>query len=196
MKQGVFESAICFEPDPNNFKLLKVNVILNDLNNSISLVNKALGSEPEQELEFELSTENYGDHRVRVSDNPGIEKEEGRKVIKVTSTTLDAYFDENKQYSLDDSLIWIDVQGYEGLVLKGAKNTLAKGMPLVFEFWPYGLQRAKTFEFLMDALHAYPSFIYLEQELFLKHNLSELEILYSNYNNDASYMIDILAVTF
>lgn len=192
VKQKLFERAICFEPDPANFKLLKVNTILNDLVDSMVLANAALGGEPDQELEFELSPENFGDHRVRVSNQPGIEKEESRPVIKVNSTTLDAFFAENDHGSLEGALIWIDVQGYEGLVLKGAKDTLATGVPLVIEFWPYGLKRADTFEFLFEALRLYPFYIDLGQKEILKRDLTELEILYSTYLNDASFMMDIL----
>lgn len=195
VKQKLFERAICFEPDPANFKLLTVNTILNDLDDSMMLANMALGSEPEQELEFELSPENFGDHRVRVSKQLGIEKEESRPVIKVNSTTLDAFLAENEQGSLEGVLIWVDVQGYEGLVLKGAKNTLTKGLPLVLEFWPYGLKRAGTFEFLLEALHSYPFFIDLGREMPLKHDLKELEILYSNHSSDAFFMIDILVLS-
>jgi FkbM family methyltransferase len=192
IKQKRFERAICFEPDPANFKLLKVNTILNDLVDSMVLVNSALGGEPKQELEFELSLENFGDHRVRVSKQPGIEKEESRPVIKVNSTTLDTFLSENVHGIPEGVLIWIDVQGYEGLVLKGAKDTLARGFPLVIEFWPYGLNRAGTFALLFEALHLYSCYIDLGHKEISKRDLTELEILYSTYLNDASFMMDIL----
>ena len=35
-----------------------------------------------------------------------------------------------------DSLLWMDIEGYEGHALKGARNLLASGMPLIFEFNP------------------------------------------------------------
>ena len=40
----------------------------------------------------------------------------------------------------------MDVQGYEGYILTGAKNTLQFTPPLVTEFWPYGMKRASTYE--------------------------------------------------
>ena len=40
------------------------------------------------------------------------------------------------------ALIWIDVQGYEGFVYRGAGGTLAGGLPTVSEVWPYGILRA------------------------------------------------------
>ena len=41
-----------------------------------------------------------------------------------------------------DGLLWVDIQGHEGYLFKGARRTLARGMPVVSEFWPYGLRRA------------------------------------------------------
>lgn len=39
-------------------------------------------------------------------------------------------------------LIWIDAQGHESRVIEGAAALLAAGVPVVTEFWPYGLARA------------------------------------------------------
>ena len=41
-------------------------------------------------------------------------------------------------------LIWVDIQGHEGHLLAGAKNTVGKKIPMVCEFWPYAMQRAGT----------------------------------------------------
>ncbi|WP_449411898.1 FkbM family methyltransferase [Methylobacterium komagatae] len=52
---------------------------------------------------------------------------------------------------LPRSLIWIDVQGWELQVLLGARAAVAAGVPIVIEFWPYGLQRNG----MMDGLAAF-----------------------------------------
>ncbi len=52
------------------------------------------------------------------------------------------------------TLIWMDTQGYEGHVLRGAKEILSKGTPLVSEFWPYGLRRSGGYEYFLDSLMA------------------------------------------
>ncbi len=44
--------------------------------------------------------------------------------------------------SRDNTLVWIDTQGHEPDVFRGASKLLRSGIPLVTEFWPYGLTRA------------------------------------------------------
>ena len=66
---------------------------------------------------------NKGDHRIRVSSDPGASGERARKVIDVTAKTLDqvmAGVDE------EPALIWMDTQGYEGHVLAGGERTIAR----------------------------------------------------------------------
>jgi len=42
----------------------------------------------------------------------------------------------------NNTLAWIDTQGHEPDIFKGAKKLLKSRIPLVTEFWPYGLARA------------------------------------------------------
>ena len=35
-----------------------------------------------------------------------------------------------------NSLIWMDAQGHEGIILKGPKQSIEKKIPIVFEFSP------------------------------------------------------------
>ncbi len=59
------------------------------------------------------------------------------------------------------SLVWIDTQGHEGHVLKGATNLIASRRIryVVCEFWPYGLERSdgkdKIFKFLRACTAVY-----------------------------------------
>ena len=99
------------------------------------------------ELSFELSETNYGDHRVRVNScaDHGAENfnESNRNVIPVKCDTLDNLLVAvPKSFSSNISLMWIDVQGYEGYAFMGARNLLSKGIPVMAEIWPYGLRRA------------------------------------------------------
>jgi hypothetical protein len=36
----------------------------------------------------------------------------------------------------------MDVQGFEGRVLEGGTRTIQAGVPVVAEFWPYGIRRS------------------------------------------------------
>ena len=44
-------------------------------------------------------------------------------------------------YSEDIVYVWIDVQGYEGYVFKGAEKIFDKSTSVVSEIWPYGIHR-------------------------------------------------------
>ena len=143
---GQLDKAIAIEPEPVNFARLQENVALNRLDASILPINSALSNE-QSELIFELSDANYGDHRVRKASIPtGMREvfdESKRPVIKVPAVTLDDLLKGlPAQFTDDVVVIWIDVQGYEGYVFRGAKNVLARGIPVVSEIWPYGIARA------------------------------------------------------
>ena len=152
---GQLERAIAIEPEPVNFARLQENVALNRLDAAILRINSALSNE-KSELIFELSDANYGDHRVRTASIPtGVHEvfnESQRPVIKVPADTLDNLLAGlPAQFTDDVAVIWIDVQGYEGYVFQGAKEALARGIPVVSEVWPYGIARAGM---TMDGFHA------------------------------------------
>ena len=82
-----------------------------------------------------------GDHRVRLDDGVGPDLHDEHSWQRV-SCALQT-FDETVPAELlgRESLVWIDTQGHESHVLRGAKNLFSSGTPFVMEFWPYGLVR-------------------------------------------------------
>lgn len=110
--ENYISKSLAVEPDMENYKLLKCNVILNGLEDKVILHNSALGALPNETLEFELSEDNYGDHRIKVTEDEGHYKEANRKVLKVKSTNLDSLITPDIQKG--ELLLWIDVQGYSG----------------------------------------------------------------------------------
>ena len=135
-----FDRAIAFEPDPRNYRLLVRNIEQNGLRDRIQAFPVALSSTTGH-VTLELSKDNPGDHRVRQTDRPGFYKEETRPTIQVEADTLDHFF-QARPGAVD--VIWVDIQGHEGHFFRGAKNFLKRGIPVVSEFWPYGLERAGT----------------------------------------------------
>jgi FkbM family methyltransferase len=150
IKRGIFKRAESFEPEPRNFALLAANVRLNGLGDKIALHNLALSDTEGGELEFELSEKNYGDHRIRIIDKGGLFDEANREVIRVRCTTLDAF--NTAGISANSTLIWMDTQGFEGYILNGARKLLQSRIPMVIEFWPYGMQRSQSYDKLKSAL--------------------------------------------
>lgn len=139
IRRGFFETAIVFEPEPLNFSLLNGNIHLNRLSSRITPHQLALGSVANQKLSFELSADNSGDHRVHFKSEQGAFNEEKRKIIEVVSTRFDSIFD---NIIADETLVWIDTQGFEGHVLDGARNAIKTRVPLCLEFGPIGWRAA------------------------------------------------------
>lgn len=148
VKRGLFERAVAFEPEALNFSLLSANIHLNGLSGRISAFNMALGARDGERLAFELSSDNFGDHRISVATDDGQFDEARRKRTFVPCESLDSQVSDD----LRDCLIWMDTQGFEGYVLQGASQCLRSKPPLVLEFWPYGLLRAGSYEALKTAL--------------------------------------------
>jgi FkbM family methyltransferase len=151
VKRNYFAKAIAIEPDPLNFKLLKLNIILNDLEKKIIPINKALGSNLDENVKFELSENNFGDHRIikKNKNQKDLYLESQRKSVMVKSTTLDKII---KIYQDKKIFIFMDVQGFEGYVLKGSLNLLKSKPKLLLEFWPYGMLRYNSFKILKEVI--------------------------------------------
>ncbi|WP_295442405.1 FkbM family methyltransferase [uncultured Thiodictyon sp.] len=187
IKRGIFKRAIAIEPEPFNFSLLSANIFLNGLGDKIVTHNIALGNQANQEIKFELSDDNFGDHRVRVSEDGGVCNEDLRKIIAVESDLFDRRITiENP----NQTLIWIDVQGFEGFVLAGATNALRLKTPLVIEFWPYGMKRSGCYELLKASILSagYECFIDLDNVgLPQPVSAQALDVLYNNLGEHGPY---------
>ena len=62
-------------------------------------------------------------------------------MIKVRATTLDSLLAEETVRVDDLGLVWMDTQGHEPYILRGAQSLLASSIPVLIEYWPYGLDR-------------------------------------------------------
>jgi len=148
-RYGATEAWI-FEPSPVNVRLLRQNMLANGLENRVHVHAVAL-SDHDGMTTLELSDENWGDNRVRVESangdrSPGVAGEAQRRTVDVAARRLDSLV-EDGSIDLDSiGLAWIDVQGHEAHVLAGAVNLLDSNVPIVCEYWPYGLKRAGGLE--------------------------------------------------
>lgn len=156
VNRGTVKSATAIEPNPNNCRLLRVNIALNGLCDKVSVIECALGNGSSSYLEMELADANSGDHRIRTSSDVGPMGEHQRRTISVSCRTLD------ELGALDPSVapfIWMDVQGYEGFVLEGARAWLQSRTPFGVEFWPYGMKRSSSYARLKRAFADYRGFV-------------------------------------
>ncbi|MDR3466987.1 MAG: FkbM family methyltransferase [Xanthobacteraceae bacterium] len=148
-----FQRALCVEADPDNFRLLRANQVLNDLDARCVNVMAAVSDTPGVAT-MEISPSNFGDRRVRpdASARSGVHGEENWSTIEVPVRRLDSIFAENRIDFRDVGLVWVDTQGHDAHVLKGAPQLLAAGAPVVIEFWPYGLDRSGGYALLKDLI--------------------------------------------
>jgi FkbM family methyltransferase len=147
-----FKGALAVEPNSANVALLRANLAVNGLEGRCTVVTAAAGG-AEGQAELELSPDNFGDHRVRhAGAGPGEFQEEQRATSTVPVRRLDSLLESEGLTPADVGLLWVDVQGYEGQVLEGATALLRGRVPVVIEFWPYGLRRAEGLDFLCDLL--------------------------------------------
>ena len=120
---GHFERAITIEPDPENLRLLRTNIALNELHDRSEVLDKAAADKDGHTLSLKCSPINTGDHRIAVSNAPGQRHEKERGQIDVHSITIDTII-KSDTASADEIFIWMDVQGYEGWALASAAQTL------------------------------------------------------------------------
>ncbi|UCC94663.1 MAG: FkbM family methyltransferase, partial [Candidatus Omnitrophota bacterium] len=127
--------VIAFEPDKKNADALKKHLRLNKVFSKVEVINAAVG-DINGVLTFHALSNDYS--HVALLSNVNVER-----CIQIQSKTLDSVF-HNKRVDV----IKIDVEGYEGKVLLGARNLLKrkKGYPraIFIEVHPYVWKELET----------------------------------------------------
>jgi FkbM family methyltransferase len=128
-------SIVAYEPSPRNFRLLRMNLGLNEIA-GVNTINTALGDRA-GEIQFTENSINTGNSRVAPTDGE----------ITVSLDTLDRTIPEDWS-SID--LIVMDTEGSEVAVMRGAQSSLAKTKNLYVEFSPEQLreQGSSAIEFV------------------------------------------------
>lgn len=125
-----FKQVYSFEPDPDNAAVFKKNSDLNQLKN-ITLCQEGVADQSGSlELSINRSIDGDGMINTGISSLHSKNRVNSKRVVSVPVTTLDEFIEKNSVGDL--SLIKIDTEGYDHLVLKGARKTLAKFKPAVF----------------------------------------------------------------
>ena len=150
---------------------MHANLALNDILSKVNVLAVAVGDSTGDTLRLKESATNSGNHSI---DTEG---------IPVSSMRLD---------DLEippNSLLWMDIEGYEGHALMGAMDLLAAGTPVVCEYNPSYLLRSGGLPKFQKAL--------LGRRIFDLKGGSEKEItleeLVSNYPDGPDFT-DILAI--
>jgi FkbM family methyltransferase len=160
VRRGLATAAVAIEPHPHNCRLLRANIALNGLHDSVIVAECAAGAVEDGVVMLEVNERNWGDHRVAPTTS-GAADEQGeskRPQIAVPMRNIDAIAAEYGP----PTLLWMDTQGFEGFVLAGAAGVLASRPPLVTEYWPYSLRRVGGYHAFHQAIAGYRHFIDLD----------------------------------
>ncbi len=132
--------VIAFEPDPDNYHLLSLNILANGLQGSV-VAHQLAVSDRVGAVEFGRSKTNWGDHRVMRGG-----RDPAREATSVMATTIDELVSGGVVDLGDVSMVWMDVQGHEARVLAGATSLIQAKVPVLTEYWPSVLREAGDLE--------------------------------------------------
>ena len=178
IKKNYFKNLIAFEPSKKNFRLLKANIFLNEIDDRVQVYNLAL-SNKKANLHLGMFNNNTADYRLLKN------KQKNTEIVK--SDILDNYtYNLNK----NNSLVIMDAQGHEAEIFMGAKKTIRKKIPFIFEFAPFLLNKGWLKK--ISILFKYYNFFHdLKTDKKKKCNAIEIKKLYNHYLINNNYT-DIL----
>lgn len=165
-KLGADTEFYAVEPVTDNFNLLKANCAINgfsDINAFRYGISDAIG-----EASLEINPANMATCKIAGSDSDNLvfEKDESSYVgDTVPLITLDAFVSQNGINKDAPVLFWIDVEGHEPEVFKGAKETFKDTDSVVFcEFNPKLYKHNGSYDaFLDDIKSCFGKFLCYEQ---------------------------------
>jgi FkbM family methyltransferase len=136
-----FAKAVAIEPEPENVRVLRLNVILNDLEDRVTVLpvaaSNAVGSS-----ELVVNRSRGGKHWI-ATDRSKLKRKDVMEhdVVSVETVTLDHLVESGVIEAERTGLLWMDAEAHEGHILLGAGSLLARGTPLVLEWNPVILDR-------------------------------------------------------
>lgn len=147
--------AVSIEPNPDNYRFLRCNLIANDIEDRVQTIQAAV-SDRTGSGTMEWAQGHWGDHRIRTQSGlpDGSTRESTRPTVAVRLTCFD---DVARGLPIDlgeVGIVWMDVQGHEGHVLAGARSLIDSDVPVAIEYWPYGLRRSDGLDMLHDLIAA------------------------------------------
>jgi FkbM family methyltransferase len=155
VRRAATSTVVAYEPSPRNFRLLTINLQLNEIS-GVTTFNAALGESPGK-IQFTENSTNSGNSRVAPAAGE----------ITVDMETLDRTLAADWD-SID--LIVMDTEGSEVSAMRGAQATLAKTRNLYVEFSPEQLreQGSSAAEFVETVARYFKSaYVFGEPILFL-----------------------------
>ena len=146
-----FGSALSIEPEPENIRNLRLNIVLNDLDDRVTALPVAVSNE-RGEADLVVNQRRTGKHRIATdaaNENKPVPEDE---ILRVETVTLDYLVEGSVIVPERVGMLWMDAEAHEGHVLEGASALLERGTPIVLEYNPELLERAGGLTKIDDAL--------------------------------------------
>jgi FkbM family methyltransferase len=129
LNHGWFGRAISFEPEPRNFRLLKLNLAANQLDDRVAVFGAAVGATAGSAV-LNLHPRNKGAHSIAI-----IPTHDSSETVEVEVVALKDTLAGMGLSASDVGLVWIDAEGAEPDVIEGMAELLGR-VPLVLEYTP------------------------------------------------------------
>ena len=159
-----------FEPEDKSRRILEENIQLNKLKNVVVSPYALQDNPAKKSVSFNIRETIDGDGLMNrwLSSVEDI-KQFSVKTVTVPATTVDEVVKELKIEKVD--FIKIDVEGAEIKVLRGAKGTIKKYMPIIqYEY-------STTIERLAKSRYSHESFEFLKKHGYAQYEIAEESIL-------------------
>lgn len=125
---GRFAGGVAIEAEPRNYGLLERNIAYNGLEGCVRALHAA-AADAEGPVTLRINRRNGGGH----SAQPG-RLRSATETVTVRGAPVDTLLQEAGVATDAVTLAWIDVEGFERIVLEGMQALRAASVPLVFEF--------------------------------------------------------------
>jgi FkbM family methyltransferase len=136
-----FDTAVAVEPEPENVRVLRLNILLNDLEDRVKVLPVAASNEVGRS-ELVVNRSRGGKHWIATDGIKLGRKQRGEDaVLNVETVTLDHLVETGVIEPERTGLVWMDAEAHEGHILEGASSLVARGVPLVVEWNPVILDR-------------------------------------------------------
>lgn len=146
-----------FEPNPDTYRILSANIILNGCEN-VNAINMALGNR-EENLKMYTFKGNSGRNQIMTEANRGKYIRDEAGLISVKGTTLEKWIKEEKIETDRIKYIWIDAEGFEPFILDGMKSVLSRRKIPIFVEFSKDIMTQEMFEIFYQAVKSYDGFV-------------------------------------
>ena len=140
-----FRRVVALEPEPENHLLLRLNAVLNGVDDRVD-VHRVAVSDAEGVAHMDVGHTNSGAYTLAGTEAGAAD------TIPVPTVTLDGLAERGAFDSADVSLLWMDIEGFEVHALLGARRLRERGVPIVMELAPKLLRQAGRSDELVPVL--------------------------------------------